>query len=267
MIFFHFFHTFFYIPLIIPPPKHKTTQTTMPPPTHHRAFSSSDTLESLSALLTQLYTLHLLLPSSFPIHSSTPSSLYISQPPHSPSPSLLSKWKETGMSEIVMETLRGLPYLSSRGGGEGNGEGNTEGNREGGSGNRNREIAPDTLALDYLDEDGDAVEVWKDPFCLTEAGGKGKQQRYLGNAIPLTSCIGVEGCLLLLDLDSSMLFSSFLLFLHFFFIFFLFLDHISFLLRSHLCSPRTPISFLLKKHISHSLNSYCSPFDNHQNEK
>jgi hypothetical protein len=115
------------------------------------------------------------------------------------------------MSEVVVETLRGLPYLSSRGSGEGSGEGKEEEGREG-----SREIAPDTLALDYLDEEGEALEVWKDPFCLSgnststavakeTVGGreKGKQQGYLGNAISLTSCIGVEGCLLLLDLDSS----------------------------------------------------------------
>lgn len=94
----------------------------------------------------------------------------------------------------MIETLKRLPYLSGDG---------------------SREIAPDTLALDYLDEDGDAVDVWRDPFCLTSeareekgegrdaAEGKGKQQGYLKNAIPLTSCIGVDGCLLLLDLDSS----------------------------------------------------------------
>jgi hypothetical protein len=201
----------------------------MPPPTHHRVISKSDTLESLSALLTQLYTLHLLLPSSSPIHSSTPSSLYISQPPHSPSPSLLSRWKEAGMSEIVMEVLRGLPYLShSRTGEErGDREGNGEGKEESGTGNR--EVAPDTLALDYLDEEGEALEVWKDPFCLSAtststsnststgtavgkemAGGKEKRkQGYLGNAIPLTSCIGNDGCLLLLDLDSCMYFTFF----------------------------------------------------------
>jgi hypothetical protein len=159
----------------------------MPAPTHQRAFSQNDTLESLSALLTQLYTLHLLLPSS------SPSNLQISQPPHSPSPSVLSAWQEAGMSDVVVETLKRLPYLS---------------------GNGSKEIAPDTLALDYLDEDGGAIDVWKDPFCLTanptktEAGeGRteetGKQSGYLENAIPLTSCIGVDGCLLLLDLDSS----------------------------------------------------------------
>ena len=90
------------------------------------------------------------------------------------------------MNETVMETLKRLPYLSGNKG--------------------NREIAPETLALDYLDEDGDSVDVWKDPFCLTEkeGGEKRQQQGYLNNAIPLTSCIGVEGCLLLLDLDSRM---------------------------------------------------------------
>jgi hypothetical protein len=95
------------------------------------------------------------------------------------------------MSNSVIETLKRLPFLSGEG---------------------SREIAPDTLALDYLDEDGNAVDVWRDPFCLTatktkkeEEGGevKAKQQGYLKNAIPLTSCIGVDGCLLLLDLDSS----------------------------------------------------------------
>jgi hypothetical protein len=118
------------------------------------------------------------------------------------------------MSEIVMETLRGLPYLSYNGSREGDREGDGE---RSGEGNREgvREIAPDTLVLDYLDEEGDAVEVWKDPFCLTATSTavgretavgkeKGNKQGYLGNAIPLTSCIGNDGCLLLLDLDSSM---------------------------------------------------------------
>jgi hypothetical protein len=103
-----------------------------------------------------------------------------------------------------METLRGLPFLSYKRNGKEDGEESTEG-----SGDRigNREIAPDTLALDYLDPEGDALEVWKDPFCLTATStgqGKGKQRGYLGNAIPLTSCIGNDGCLLLLDLDSCM---------------------------------------------------------------
>ena len=98
------------------------------------------------------------------------------------------------MSDIVIETLKRLPYLSSQGSG------------------RDREVAPDTLALNYLDEEGESVEVWKDRFCLApteskdgavEAEERGKQQGYLGNAIPLTSCIGINGCLLLLDLDSS----------------------------------------------------------------
>jgi hypothetical protein len=158
--------------------KHK-----MPPSSHQRDISHTDTIESLSALLTQLYTLHILLPS----HSAS-NSLSISQPPHSPSPSLLSTWQTAGMSDSVIQTLLQLPYLSGTG---------------------NKEIAPDTLALDYLDENGDAVEVWKDPFCLnptpsSTGEGKGKQKVYLGNAIPLTSCIGYNGCLLLLDLDSSM---------------------------------------------------------------
>lgn len=160
----------------------------MPPPNHQRDSSRSDSLESLSALLTQLYTLHLSLPSSFP------SSLEILQPPHSPSASLTSRWKEAGMSEGVIETLKRLPYLSTQGVG------------------RSREIAPDTLALNYLDGEGDAMEVWNDPFCLSSSEGqkvaapeeeKGKQQGYLDNAIPLTSCIGADACLLLLDLDSS----------------------------------------------------------------
>jgi hypothetical protein len=96
------------------------------------------------------------------------------------------------MSDSVIQTLLQLPYLSGTG---------------------NKEIAADTLALDYLDEDGDTVEVWKDPFCLNPTSnsigeGKEKQEGYLGNAIPLTSCIGYNGCLLLLDLDSSMLYFS-----------------------------------------------------------
>jgi hypothetical protein len=136
------------------------------------------------------------------------------------------------MSEIVMETLRGLPFLSYKRNGKEGGEESTEG-----SGDRigNREIAPDTLALDYLDEEGDAVEVWKDPFCLTatspavgkemaSAKEKRKQRGYLGNAIPLTSCIGVEGCLLLLDLDSSMSFFLFPILPSIYSLFFLFLE-------------------------------------------
>jgi len=159
----------------------------MPPPAHHHTLSHDSTLESLSALLTQLYTLHLSLPSS------SPSGLEILQPPHSPSPTIISAWKNAGMSDTVIETLKRLPYLSSQ------------------SSSGSKEIAPDTLALNYLDEDDDAVEVWKDPFCLApnkskdgamERAGK-QQQGYLGNAIPLTSCIGINGCLLLLDLDSS----------------------------------------------------------------
>jgi hypothetical protein len=154
----------------------------MPPLTHHRDVSHTDALESLSALLTQLYTLHLLLPSH-----STSDSLYVSQPPHSPSPTIISTWQKAGMSDVVIQTLHQLPYLCGQG---------------------NKEIAPDTLALDYLDENGDAVDVWKDPFCLNSTSsltgeGKGNQKGYLGNAIPLTSCIGFNGCLLLLDLDSS----------------------------------------------------------------
>jgi len=97
------------------------------------------------------------------------------------------------MSDIVIETLKRLPYLSSQ------------------PSSGSREIAPDTLALNYLDEEGESVEVWKDRFCLAPTESKdgaveraGKQQQgYLGNAIPLTSCIGINGCLLLLDLDSS----------------------------------------------------------------
>jgi hypothetical protein len=93
------------------------------------------------------------------------------------------------MSDVVIQTLLQLPYLCGQG---------------------NKEIAPDTLALDYLDESGDAVDIWRDPFCLLETGGAsgGRSQGYLGNAIPLTSCIGFNGCLLLLDLDSSMSYFS-----------------------------------------------------------
>jgi hypothetical protein len=98
------------------------------------------------------------------------------------------------MPDSVIQTLLQLPYLSGTG---------------------NKEIAPDTLVSDYLDEDSDAVQVWKDPICLTSSSTgeeKVKQQGYLSNAIPLTSCIGVNGSLLLLDLDSSMsLFSPSLL--------------------------------------------------------
>jgi hypothetical protein len=93
------------------------------------------------------------------------------------------------MSDVVIQTLLQLPYLC---------------------GQENKEIAPDTLALDYLDESGDAVDIWRDPFCLLETGGAsgGRSQGYLGNAIPLTSCIGFNGCLLLLDLGSSMSYFS-----------------------------------------------------------
>lgn len=67
-------------------------------------------------------------------------------------------------------------------------------------------MAPDTRALDYLDAEGEALDVWKDPFCLSEEGKK-KTEGYLKNAIPLTSCIGRDGWLLLLDLDTSTYFS------------------------------------------------------------
>lgn len=165
----------------------------MPPITHQRDSSRNDILESLSALLTQLYTLHLSLPSG------SPSDLKVLQPPpHSPSASLSSRWKEAGMSDGVIETLKRLPYLSSQ------------------QSNGSREIAPDTLALNYLDGDGNAVEVWRDPFCLHEDGKHELQQGYLGNAVPLTSCIGVDGCLLLLDLDSSTYFYPISLFLSLF---------------------------------------------------
>jgi hypothetical protein len=185
----------------------------MPPSTHRPQLSHDSTLESLSVLLTQLYTLHLLLPS----HST--SNLEILQPPHSLSPAIISAWQKAGMSDVVIETLKRLPYLSETMGSKASARSEGRGTRE---------IAPDTLALDYLNEDNDAVEVWKDPFCLTRTeeastetetelerggseemreerrGGETKQQGgYLNNAIPLTSCIGVEGCLLLLDLDSS----------------------------------------------------------------
>lgn len=164
----------------------------MPSSTHHHTLSHDSILESLSALLTQLYTLHLSLPSTLP------SNFGIIQPPHFLSPALLSNWKEAGMSDIVIETLKRLPYLSSQ------------------PSSGSREIAPDTLALDYLDEDGEAVDVWKDPFCLAcaqskegavEAEERAKRKGYLGNAIPLTSCIGINGCLLILDLDSSTYFT------------------------------------------------------------
>lgn len=91
------------------------------------------------------------------------------------------------MSDLVVETLKQLPYLSGEG---------------------SREIAPDTRALDYLNAESEAMDVWKDPFCLSEEG-KEKTEGYLGSAIPLTSCIGKDGWLLLLDLDTSMYFFFF----------------------------------------------------------
>ena len=145
-------------------------------PSNRLSLTHEDTIEALAALLTQYYTLQLLLPS----HSSA----YISQPPHTPSSSILSQWQKAGMSDLVIETLTQLPLLSGQG---------------------NREIAPDTRALDYLSAEGEALEVWKDPFCLSEKG-KEKVEGYLGNAIPLTSCIGRDGWLLLMDLDTSMYF-------------------------------------------------------------
>lgn len=91
------------------------------------------------------------------------------------------------MSDLVIQTLQLLPYLSGA-----------------------REIAPDTRTLDYLDEEGEALEVWKDPFCLgNEEGGVEVKQGYLGNAVPLTSCIGSLGWVLVLDLDDSMFVSPF----------------------------------------------------------
>lgn len=146
-------------------------------PSSRLGLTHEDTIEALAALLTQYYNLQLLLPS----HSAT----YISQPPHTAPPSLLSAWQKAGMSNLVIETLTQLPFLS---------------------GPDNTEIAPDTRALDYLDTEGEALEVWKDPFCLSEEG-EDKVEGYLKNAIPLTSCIGRDGWLLLLDLDSSMYFS------------------------------------------------------------
>jgi len=133
-----------------------------------------DRIEAIAALLTQWYTLQLL-------STHHPLSTKISQPPHTPSPSLLSSWKTAGMSNLVMETLKQLPYLC---------------------GAERKELAPSTRALNYLDDDF-AVEIWKDPFGLSEEGEK--VQGYLGNCIPLTYCAGEEyGWLLLLDLHTSM---------------------------------------------------------------
>ncbi|THX67415.1 hypothetical protein D6D05_09835 [Aureobasidium pullulans] len=79
-----------------------------------------------------------------------------------------------------METLKQLPYLC---------------------GADRKELAPFTRALNYLNDDF-AVEVWKDPFGLSEEGEK--VQGYLGNCIPLTYCAGEEyGWLLLLDLHTN----------------------------------------------------------------
>lgn len=153
------------------PTQHKIMPTTA---SNRSSLTHEDTIEALAALLTQYYTLQLLLPS----HASA----YISQPPHTPSPDVLSQWQKAGMSDLVIETLKQLPFLS---------------------GDENREVAPDTRALDYLNAEGEAVEVWKDPFCLSEKG-KERTEGYLKNAIPLTSCIGRDGWLLLLDLDTSM---------------------------------------------------------------
>lgn len=150
----------------------------MPISTHQRNLSYGDTIEALAALLTQWYTLHL----SLPVSHTTTTKPHISQPPHTASASLLSQWKQAGMSDLVIQTLQLLPYLSGA-----------------------REIAPDTRTLDYLDEEGEALEVWKDPFCLgNEEGGVEVKQGYLGNAVPLTSCIGSSGWVLVLDLDDSM---------------------------------------------------------------
>ncbi|KAH0358274.1 hypothetical protein KCU83_g634, partial [Aureobasidium melanogenum] len=137
------------------------------------SLTHEDTIEALAALLTQYYTLQLLLPS----HSTA----QISQPPHTPSPALLSQWQNAGMSGLVIETLKQLPFLSGEG---------------------SKEVAPDTRALDYLNTESEALDVWKDPFCLSEEA-KEKVEGYLGNAIPLTSCIGRDGWLLLLDLDTN----------------------------------------------------------------
>jgi hypothetical protein len=167
----------------------------MPLTTSNRSsLTHEDTIEALAALLTQYYTIQLLLPS----HASA----QISQPPHTPSPSVLSQWQKAGMSNLVIETLKQLPFLSGQG---------------------NREVAPDTRALDYLNAESEALDVWKDPFCLSQEG-KEKVEGYLGNAIPLTSCIGRDGWLLLLDLDTSMYFS---------FSLFFFLFSTTFFLESH----------------------------------
>lgn len=165
-------------PLSFPSNTNFPTQHKIMPGTasNRSSLTHEDTIEALAALLTQYYTLQLLLPS----HASA----YICQPPHTPSPEILSQWQKAGMGDLVIETLKQLPFLS---------------------GDENREVAPDTRALDYLDAEGEAVEVWKDPFCLSEEG-KERTEGYLKNAIPLTSCIGRDGWLLLLDLDTSMYF-------------------------------------------------------------
>ncbi|THW83005.1 hypothetical protein D6D18_08256 [Aureobasidium pullulans] len=107
------------------------------PETAQSDLEHEDRIEAIAALLTQWYTLQLLST----LH---PLDTKISQPPHTPSPSLLSSWKTAGMSNLVMETLKQLPYLC---------------------GAERKELAPFTRPLNYLDDDF-AVEVWKDPFGL-----------------------------------------------------------------------------------------------------
>ncbi|THX16105.1 hypothetical protein D6D13_01916 [Aureobasidium pullulans] len=143
------------------------------PETAQSDLEHEDRIEAIAALLTQWYTLQLL-------STHHPLSTNISLPPHTPSPSILSSWKTAGMSNLVMETLKQLPYLC---------------------GAERKELAPFTRALNYLDDDF-AVEVWKDPFGLSEEGEK--VEGYLGNCIPLTCCAGEEyGWLLLLDLHTK----------------------------------------------------------------
>ncbi|THY39211.1 hypothetical protein D6C97_10377, partial [Aureobasidium pullulans] len=143
------------------------------PETAQSDVEHEDRIEAIAALLRQWYTLQLLST----LH---PLSTKISQPPHTPSPSILSSAKTAGMPNLVMETLKQIPYLC---------------------GAERKELAPFTRALNYLDDDF-AVEVWKDPFGLSEEGEK--VQGYLGNCIPLTYCAGEEyGWLLLLDLHTN----------------------------------------------------------------
>ncbi|KAI5242802.1 hypothetical protein E4T43_04542 [Aureobasidium subglaciale] len=149
-----------------------------PPPPPPISASPDEKIAGLSALLTQWYTLHLL--STF-----QPVGTCILHPPHSPSASVLSSWKAAEISETSIHVLKNIPYLSGEG---------------------RRDIAPDTRALNWM-EDEFAPEVWKDIL-----GDDGEKEGQTGNektregkdCVPLTYRVGEGGVVLLLDIRKIM---------------------------------------------------------------